>query len=120
MKTDFEKVVAFLKRDFDHTSTLEVLTGDAAMWYSWGPSRVSVLKGYGRNDEQVVVDSESMNRGVIFHVQGRLHTGWVLVTLDWVDVYEVNLFTEEMEHRVGFPDIYVDMLRDTIDELVEG
>lgn len=57
---------------------------------------------------------------LVFQVNGRLHKGTVIITLNGMDTYDIHLFNGA-GNQVGesVTDIYCDQLTDVIDELVE-
>ena len=59
-------------------------------------------------------------KSLIFEVSGRIHTGLVVLTLGWEDLYAIHLFDKKME-QVGktISGIYAEDLVYEIDVIVE-
>ena len=92
-------------RKFDPKITFEQL-------YAGGKMKVW---SWGADDFKGIED-----RGLSFKVQGRLHTGYVVITLDFMDTYTVHLLdTKGVQVGSSFKDIYCDQLTNFIDVLVE-
>lgn len=83
--------------------TLEVLKRKPIIMMSWGS------KDFKNID----------NKGLIFKVNGRLHKGYVLISLSYNDTYKVDLINVRGRVIYSISDIYVDMLTETIDGKVE-
>jgi hypothetical protein len=99
------KSVSFslLKRDFNVGETMSVLKHNPSIYWSWGVSKL-----HNFND-----------KGLLFKVSGHHHKGWVLITLDWSDTFEVHLINADSSIKKTFDMVYIDSLIDTIDTAVE-
>jgi hypothetical protein len=114
----FQVARTLLERDFSAAETLRQLQCNAPVFFSWGPHAFTAIKGRGHSEGREV-EPEPMERGLVFAVQGFKLKGWVLITLDWADVYKVHLFDVDSNHIKSIEGVYVDMLHDVIDENVE-
>lgn len=99
------KSVSFslLKRDFNVSELSTNIRSVGPVVWSWGMCEVGNM-----ND-----------KGLIFKVNGHHHKGWVLITLDWDDTFEVHLINTDSSIKKTFSMVYVDMLIDIIDTAVE-
>lgn len=80
---------------------------DVATFFSWGVNKMKILLFKGMPTLGI-------------HVSGLLHKGWAYISLDeGLDLYEVNLLTEELEVVKTFQEIYCDQLAQIVDEIVE-
>ena len=59
------------------------------------------------------------NKGLMFKVNGHHHKGYVLITLDWMDTYDVHLVTTHGNIVKSFEMVYFDMLVEIIDNNIE-
>lgn len=57
--------------------------------------------------------------GLIFEVSGRKHKGYVLITLDWTDTYNVYLISYSGVIKKEMKGVYCDELTERIDESIE-
>lgn len=92
-----------LKREFNVSELLTNIRSVGPIVWSWGMCEMGNM-----ND-----------KGLMFKVNGHHHKGWVLVTLDWDDTFEVHLINTNSTIKKTFNMVYVDMLIDTIDTAVE-
>jgi len=99
------KLQELYQREFDANETLLVLQTPINIYWCWGvePKPININ-----------------NKGLLLKVNGHLHKGFVLITLGWDDTYIVTLLDLNRQ-MVGepHPGIYVDMLQDTVDKLIE-
>jgi hypothetical protein len=67
------------------------------------------------------VSKKEMHNGncLLYKVSGRLHKGWVAVTLSWKDLYDVHLIDRHGEITETVSDIFVDHLNEVMDTLIE-
>lgn len=103
-----DKIKPLLKRDFNPSETLQWLTADRAMFWSWGVSKRIAIK-----------DKEGRFTGLLLRVNGHHHNGWVLITLEWNDTYEVHLIKTNGTVVSSHEDIYCDVLAEFIDDKIE-
>lgn len=99
------KSVSFslLKREFNVSELSTNIRSVGPVVWSWG-----------------MHDLANMNdKGLMFRVNGHHHKGWVLITLDWDDTFEVHLINTDSSIKKTFSMVYVDMLIDIIDTAVE-
>lgn len=82
---------------------MQWLTADKKMYWSWGVSKQINL----------------FNKGLLLRVRGHHHDGYVLITLNWNDTYEVHLVKTNGKVVSSHEDIYCDMLQEFIDEKIE-
>lgn len=82
----------------------------------YGHERKVILGSWGFSKPSII------ERGLRFHVNGALHRGWVDVTLNGCDLYDIRVWrtwgkkTIEVTSR---EDIYFDVLVEVIDRIVE-
>ena len=75
-----------------------------------------VVMSWGINPASITI----VDVGVKMHVQGFLHTGYILVQLnEGEDLFEVTLISEEGETLKTIEHIFVDNLISVIDDAVE-
>lgn len=92
-----------LKDDFNVGETLQVLSYNKGIYWSWGVHDLSNI----------------CNKGLMFRVNGHHHKGWVLITLDWTDTYDVYLISTHGNIVKDFHQVYFDMLVELIDNHIE-
>lgn len=96
-------VSTLLLRDFNVKELYSnIAVGNVKVW-SWGAHEYANMA----------------DKGLIFRVQGHHHKGWVLVTLDWNDVYIVHLINTDATIKQTIQGVYDDILIETIDNAVE-
>jgi hypothetical protein len=93
----------FFVREFDTRDTLSLLNRYGYRFWSWGANKFTNLA----------------NKGLLFKVQGHHHKGYVLITLNGGDLYDVRLITTTGKIKDTMTDLYFDQLFDAIDEKVE-
>lgn len=105
----YQKVLAIVKDKggrelYPQTTYEQIVSGNETIVMSWGAFS---FKGVS-------------NKGLIFAVKGAIHKGFVLVTLNFMDTYDIHLINSKGE-QVGdsVTDIYFDQLTEIIDGLVE-
>lgn len=99
----FKSVQNLLKCEFNVNETLQVITHNKPMYWSWGVSKLTSLD----------------SKGLIFKVNGHHHKGWVLITLDWTDCYNVDIISNKGEVIQHYDMVYFDMLSELIDNRIE-
>lgn len=92
-----------LKRGFDAAETMQWLTSNRAMYWSWGVSKRFTAG----------------NKGLYLRVHGHHFNGYVLITLNWDDVYEVHFIKTNGTVVSSHENIYCDMLAEFIDDKIE-
>ena len=98
-----KKVDSLLECEFSLKETLQVLTMNQPIYWSWGVSFKCNFK----------------NKGLLLKVNGHHHKGYVLITLNYTDTYSVHLITTHGNLVKTYNMIYVDMLVETIDNKIE-
>ena len=99
---DFTSTVG--QRLFDPNTTKSQLLTEPIIVASWGAHDW----GFFKNDH------------LIFKVNGALHKGFVVIILEWEDLYKVYLLDENIRQTVpSIGGIYADSLVEVIDNLVE-
>lgn len=91
------------KREFNANETMQWLTANRTMYWSWG-----VSKKFGVS-----------NMGLYLRVHGHHFNGYVLITLDWNDIYEVHFIKTNGTIVSSHEGIYCDMLAEFIDDKIE-
>jgi len=92
------------EREFNVSDALKVIKTKWSIAASWGMNKPRNYK----------------NKVLLFRVQGYRHKGWVVVTLAWNDTFTVRLLSNQYNEVHKSTDVYVDRLRDQIDDLVEN
>lgn len=98
----FDIVGEKTQREFNPSETMQWLTINKPMYWSWGVSkRISYA-----------------DKALLLNVNGHHLKGWVAIVLAWDDTYSVyyidNKGIKEEQHN-----IYCDMLADVIDDKIE-
>lgn len=94
----------YAQREFNPQETMQWLTANRIVYFSWGTERVINL----------------FNKGLLLKVNGHHHKGWVLITLAWNDTYTVRFFNQQYNQvKDTLTEVYCDLLQDTIDEVIE-
>ena len=86
--------------------------------YIWSilKTQLTTIMSWGIDLDSIKV----VNLGIQFHVQGFKHTGYVKVVLnEGKDLFEVSLLSDNGECVKFLDEVYLDMLVDTIDQVVE-
>ena len=86
--------------------------------YIWSilKTQLTIIMSWGIDLDSIRV----VNLGIQFHVQGFKHTGYVKVVLnEGKDLFEVSLLSDDGECVKFLDEVYLDMLVDTIDQVVE-
>lgn len=99
----FQAVREYGVREFNPNETLSLLNKYTFRFWSWGANGFKNVA----------------NKGLFFKVQGHHHKGYVLITLNFADLYDVRLFTTTGNLKDTITDLYFDQLFDAIDEKVE-
>jgi len=102
-KTIFEVCFPLLEREFNLNETMEVLTYNKSIYWSW---RVS--KRQNLND-----------KGLLLDVSGNHHKGSVLITLGWDDTYCVYIINNRGKILNEYKEVYFDVLTEVIDNRIE-
>ena len=103
-KTFFQTEISNLvERNFEPNETLRVLKSNQSIFWSWGVSKLFKYE----------------DKAIFLKVNGIFHNGWVMVTLAWDDTYTFRLLNNHYREVYKETDVYVDVLRDRIDEKVE-
>lgn len=99
-----QSVSHLLKDSFNHAETMQWLTIDRNIFWSWGVSKTINLA----------------NKGLLLRVNGHHHNGYVLITLNaGKDLYEFHLIKTNGTVISSFEDIYCDDLQSIIDNKIE-
>ena len=102
-KQIFEISKEHFVREFNTTETLQLLRSYGYKFWSWGADKFVNLK----------------DKGLSFKVNGNKHKGFVLITLNASDLYEVRLYSTTGKNKCTMIDVYFDELFDRIDEKIE-
>lgn len=101
---DFNTTDKLAKRSFEPIETMKVLKHNISIYWSWGVSRTVNL----------------LNKGLLLSVNGNLHKGFVLITLDWDDTYTVTFLNKQYnEVKEQKTMVYFDVLVEIIDSEIE-
>ena len=100
---DIRKIDYLFEREFDTSQTLQVLTHNKPVYWSWGVSQL-----FNCN-----------NKGLFMKVNGHHHKDYVLVTLSWDDTYKVSYLDGNL-NVIGTDEmVYFDQLVEVIDNRIE-
>ncbi len=103
-KNEFYTMIKlFFEREFNPRETLQWLTANKMMFFSWGSHDL-------RNFE---------NKALAIKVSGHHHKGQILITLGWNDTYTLRLINTTGKVTETFTDIYCDQLAEFIDVKIE-
>ena len=94
-----------IEREFNPQETLQVLTYNKPIWWSWGVRQKSI-----KNFD---------NRCLVFRVKGQKFRGYVCIILGWEDLYHIHYVTDTFEFKHSVEGVYFDMLVDVIDGYIE-
>ena len=86
--------------------------------YIWSilKAQLTIIMSWGIDLDSIRV----ISLGIQFHVQGFKHTGYVKVALnEGKDLFEISLLSDDGECVKFLDEVYLDMLVDTIDQVVE-
>ena len=104
MTTEFLNVCkSLVQREFNPKETANLLTSYGFKFWSWGCSKMSNF----------------INKGLLLKVSGHHHKGYVFITLNWMDVYDVHLITTRGRIKETIKDVYFENLFDVIDTKIE-
>jgi hypothetical protein len=98
----FEIIATKVQREFNPNETMQWLTMNKPMYWSWGV------------EKKLNVEEKAL----LLKVNGHHLKGWVAIVLAWDDTYSVYYIDskgiKEEQHNV-----YCDMLQDVIDDRIE-
>ncbi len=99
----YEMIKPFFERGFNPKETMQWLTADRSMYWSWGSNDL-------RNFE---------DKALAIKVSGHHHKGQILITLGWNDTYTLRLINTTGKVTGTFTEIYCDQLAEFIDNKIE-
>ena len=105
----YDNMMKLTCRSFNPDETLQVLKGtNLWVFFSWGVSKLLRIpkKNYGYV-------------GLLMKVNGCHHKGYVLITLNFLDLYDVHLLNNQYKVKESITDIYFDELFNVIDGKIE-
>lgn len=103
---DVQKLLKLGEREFNQMETLQLLSSyNRNIWFSWGVPTSSVKK--------------VGNKGLIFRVNGHHYKGLILITLSWMDMYDVHLINNDGDVTEKMEGIFFDQLQEVIDNRIE-
>lgn len=101
----FDNMDSLCCREFNVNETLLLLHHPTpTKFWSWGVER----------------KINYLDKGLLLYVNANRHTGWLLISLSFKDLYDVHLFElgkKELKHSIT--DLYFDQLLDAIDDYIE-
>ena len=100
---DIRKIDYLYETEFDIQETINVLTYNRTIYWSWGVSKLY----------------NCQNKGLLLKVNGHHFNNYVLITLGWDDLYNVHYLNEKLVEVEKTEGVYFDMLVDIIDERIE-
>jgi len=93
------------ERDFDPQTTLNQLMVKKQIVWCWGAKDFKALGSHA----------------LVFKVNGYKHKGYVVITLGFMDTYDIHLLDKQGNQKgITLRDVYCDQLTDVIDTLVES
>jgi hypothetical protein len=99
----FEIVSEKTQREFDPNETIQWLTINPSIFWSWGVSKKINL----------------YDKALLLNVSGHHFKGWVVITLAWDDTYSIFYINTNGTIVGEQHNVYCDMLRDVIDDRIE-
>lgn len=106
LNTLVKKLVKLGEREFNPMETLQLISRyNSMIWFSWGVP-TSSIKILG-------------NKGLLFKVSGHHYKGMVLITLSFLDLYDVHLVNPDGEVTEKMEGIFFDQLQEIIDNRIE-
>lgn len=104
MTSNFLATIESIKKDnFNVNETMQVLTSNLSVYWSWG---VSTKINY-------------QNKALILKVSGHHHKGYVVITLDYNDTYNVHMVNTRGTILNEYTMVYFDNLVELIDNRIE-
>ena len=100
---DIRKIDYLYQREFDTNQTLQVLTHNKPIYWTWGVSHL-----FNCN-----------NKGLLMKVNGHHHKQYVLITLGWDDTYNIHYLNRNLKEIDKTEGIYFDQLVEVIDNRIE-
>lgn len=100
---DIRKIDYLFQREFNVNETLNVLSHNKMIYWSWGVSHL-----YNCND-----------KGLLMKVSGHHHKQYVLITLNWEDTYKVDYLNRNLKVIDTHESLYFDQLVEFIDNRIE-
>ncbi len=91
------------EREFNIKEAFEVLTHNRTIYWSWGVSKQCGVE----------------NKCLLLRVNGHHHKGWVGITLDWTDTFNVYIIRINGDIIETIEGVYVFDLVKIIDERIE-
>jgi Txe/YoeB family toxin of Txe-Axe toxin-antitoxin module len=105
MTTKFLQTIDSIKKDnFSVNETMQVLTSNISVYWSWGVSR----------------KINYQNKALILKVSGHHHKGYVVITLDFNDTYNVHIVNTRGTILNEYNMVYFDNLVRVIDNRIES
>ena len=110
--TTEEKLLTYgSQRPFEPVQTMKLLQQDINIFWSWGVEKKVLCIGK---------ESDGWVKGIIFKVNGFKWKQYVMITLNFMDYYEVRLLTQNFDViETKDHDIMFTELVEVIDKLVE-
>ena len=96
-------IESLIKRDFNPKETMQILTNNQPIWWSWGATKRVNFN----------------NKALVIKVNAHRHKGYLVIALDWMDTYEVSLVLTSGKLVKTLENIYFDELVSRIDEEIE-
>lgn len=100
---DIKKLKPLLGVSFNLKETYKQLTVNKNTFFSWGVSKILNLFG----------------EGMILKVNGNHHKGYVMITLNGMDLYDVYILNNKFDVIETYNSIYCDILSEVIDNRIE-
>ncbi|NQY08653.1 MAG: hypothetical protein HRT71_03960 [Flavobacteriales bacterium] len=77
------------------------------------------LGAYGAHNYVALPETKEYRGGLRFQVSGFHHSGFVMISLNWVDTYVISFLSYEGDVVEQYEDVYCDQLVDILD-YIEG
>lgn len=92
-----------IQREFNPAETLQVITHNKTVYWSWGVEKV--VNYY--------------DKALLLIVNGYHHKGVLVITLAWNDTYSFHLINDNGTIKESVTDVYFDELQERIDQKIE-
>lgn len=92
-----------VQREFNTAETLQVITHNKTVYWSWGVEKV--VNYY--------------DKALLLIVNGHHHQGFLVITLAWNDTYSFHLINDNGTIKESVTDVYFDELQERIDQKIE-
>ena len=104
----------------DEKGVREFSAGTTLQQIRAGVDNMGVMLSWGIETVFSHPQGEQLCKGMGFHVNGHHHKGWVVITLNFMDTYDVHYVSESGDEIVETQtDLYFDQIGEVIDRRIE-